>query len=416
MRRTLAVRFVTLAVLQLVLVVAVFELGGVIATGANGGPPGAEVSVYDENDRLIASTADPPLRVDSDHTRVEPTPVSGRPGRIIVRGGRFSHHRVPLLTPGNTLFVGGLVILVIGSFLTARGIVRPLRELADVARALGEGNLRVRTGLRRADEIGDVARAFNDMGARIERLRLAEKELLANVSHELRTPLTRIRVALDIAGEANPEVLRSSLAEIGIDLSELESLVEDIFTATRLDIQQGTSREAHLELHVEETSALVVCDSAADRFRARHPARPFAVEADEDLPMIEVDPVLFRRMLDNLLENAHKYSPDPESAITLRAAGCPDGSIAFVVEDHGMGIAEGDLPRLFEPFFRADRTRARGTGGVGLGLSLAKRIVEAHGGTIRVESVPGRGSNFRASVPHAGWNAGSAAQAPQQQT
>jgi two-component system OmpR family sensor kinase len=405
MRRTLAVRFVALAVLQLVLVVAVFELGGVIAMGANGGPPGAEVTVYDENDRVIASTADPPLQADSHHARVEPALVNGRPGRVIARGGLFSHHRVPILTPGNTLFVGGLVILVIGSFLTARGIVRPLRELAEMARALGEGNLRVRTGLRRADEIGDVARAFNDMGARIEQLRLAEKELLANVSHELRTPLTRIRVALEIAGEADPEVLRSSLAEIGIDLSELESLVEDIFTATRLEIQQGTSREPHLALHVEETSALVVCESAADRFRARHPARPFQVKVAEDLPMIEVDPVLFRRMLDNLLENAHKYSPDPESAITLRAAHGTQGSIAFVVEDHGMGIAEGDLLRLFEPFFRGDRTRTPGAGGVGLGLSLAKRIVEAHGGTIGVESVPGRGSNFHASVPHAGRHA-----------
>jgi len=129
----------------------------------------------------------------------------------------------------------------------------------------------VRAGLRRADEIGDVARAFNDMAVRIEQLLLAEKELLANVSHELRTPLARIRVALDIAGEADLEFGRMSLAEIGVDLSELETLIDDIFTATRLEIQQGTSRVAHFELHVEETSPAAVCQSVADRFRARLP-------------------------------------------------------------------------------------------------------------------------------------------------
>jgi two-component system OmpR family sensor kinase len=397
MRGTLAVRLAGIALLQLVLLTAVFHLGGMINARADG-PRVAQVSVYDENDRLVASTADPPLRREAERTRTETVLVNGGPGTVVARVGP-PPHRIPYLTALNTLFVGGLVILVTGSLLTARGIVRPLRELARVARALGEGDLRVRTGLRRADEIGDVARAFNDMGARVERLLLAEKELLANVSHELRTPLARIRVALDIVGEAASEVGGMPLAEIGDDLSELEILIDDIFTAARLEIQQGTSRAAHFELHVEETPALGVCQSAVQRFRARHPSRPLEVVVDEGLPRIEVDPSLFRRVLDNLLENAHKYSPDPGSTITLRALRDADGSIAFAIEDRGTGIAVDDLPRLFDPFFRADRSRTRGTGGVGLGLALAKRIVEAHGGTIRVESALARGSTFRASVP-----------------
>jgi signal transduction histidine kinase len=103
-------------------------------------------------------------------------------------------------------------------------------------------------------------------------------------------------------------------------------------------------------------------------------------------------------MLDNLLENAHKYSPDTATPIELRALP-GDTGVVFEVTDHGLGIATEDLPRVFEPFFRADRSRSRGTGGVGLGLTLAKRIVEAHGGTIDVNSTVGRGTTVRVVVP-----------------
>jgi signal transduction histidine kinase len=114
-----------------------------------------------------------------------------------------------------------------------------------------------------------------------------------------------------------------------------------------------------------------------------------------------VDPVLFRRAIDNLLDNAEKYSPDLGSAVELRAF--PDGdAVAFEVVDEGIGIRSEDLPSLFTPFFRGERSRSRGTGGVGLGLTLAKRIVEAHGGSIGVVSRAGRGATFRLRVPLVG--------------
>ncbi|HXX68759.1 MAG TPA: HAMP domain-containing sensor histidine kinase [Polyangiaceae bacterium] len=311
-----------------------------------------------------------------------------------------------VVTPVNTLLAGGLVILCLGSFLTARSIVTPLNVLARAAKALGDGNLATRSGIVRSDEIGELSRAFDDMAERIEQLVLTEKELLANVSHELRTPLARIRVALDIAEEAEGSNGSSPLAGIGADLQELERILDDILTTTRLEIASGTPRAARFELHTQTIHPEALCQSAAERFRTRHPRRPLDLVFEEALPCIEVDPVLFRRVLDNLLENAHKYSPDPAIRIGLRATRASHGDVGFAVEDRGIGIAQRDLPQLFTPFFRVDRSRTRGTGGVGLGLALAKRVVEAHGGTLCVESTFGRGTTFYASVPALGSFAG----------
>jgi signal transduction histidine kinase len=124
------------------------------------------------------------------------------------------------------------------------------------------------------------------------------------------------------------------------------------------------------------------------------------VHVDDGLPELDVDPVLFRRVLDNLLDNAHKYTFDPAPAIALTARHAGD-TVELEVADRGAGIAEADLPYVFAPFFRADRSRSRGTGGVGLGLTLAQRIVEAHGATIAVASRLGEGTRVTIRVPAA---------------
>jgi two-component system, OmpR family, sensor kinase len=134
---------------------------------------------------------------------------------------RFEHQR-PGRLPLILTMISGLVVLGVGAFLTARWIARPLSHLSHMATSLGRGDLGVRSELKRNDEVGDVARAFDEMAERIQRLLHTEKELLANVAHELRTPLARIRVALEIAGEGDAEAARASLAEIAVDLAELE--------------------------------------------------------------------------------------------------------------------------------------------------------------------------------------------------
>jgi two-component system, OmpR family, sensor kinase len=368
-RWTLAWRLSAIGVIQLVLLSAVFMGVGWLV---NGPPP----------------------------EQGEPAPMHPRPPPPPGgHGGPPPRQRAPV-SPLETLFGAGLLILGTGSLFTARSIVRPLRDLSRVANALGAGDLRARSTLERSDELGDLARAFNEMGARVEGLLMAEKELLANVSHELRTPLARIRVALDIAGEAEAQsgAGRPSLAEIGIDLAELETLIDDILTTARLDLVRSPSSASHFALHREEMAAGALCERSAERFRAKHPARPLEVAIGPGIPVLEADPVLFRRVFDNLLENAHKYSPEPTTAITLRGFREGPGAI-FEVADRGIGIAESDLAHVFTPFFRGDRSRTRSTGGVGLGLALARRIVEAHGGTIEVRSELRAGTTVRIELP-----------------
>lgn len=292
----------------------------------------------------------------------------------------------------------GLLLVGVGSVLTARWIVRPLEQLSRAARALGEGDLRARTGLTRKDEVGDVSRTFDEMAARVERLVRAEKELLANVSHELRTPLARIRVALDLAEEGDAEAARAALSEISVDLAELESLLNDVFTAARIETENNKVSPTTLALHLEDVQPSTIVDRALERFRSHHPDRRVDVAVEESLPLVRVDAVLVRRVIDNLLENAHKYSPDAAKPIDLRATGNGD-KVDFEVRDWGIGIAPEDLPNVFVPFFRGERSRSRGSGGVGLGLTLAKRIVEAHGGTIDVTSAHGAGTTARVELP-----------------
>jgi signal transduction histidine kinase len=292
-----------------------------------------------------------------------------------------------------------LLALAIASIPLARGIAAPLERLTAAARALGSGDLSARSGIDRADEVGELSRAFDEMAERLERLVRSEKELLANVSHELRTPLARIRVAVELAAEGDLDRAHRYLGEMAADLGELGRLVDDILTAARLDLAAGKSASTELPLRREPVDASELLARAADRFRAAHPDRPFEVALAGPLPSLDGDPALLRRVLENLLDNAHKYSEaGAPVALSARAEG---GALVVEVRDRGIGVDASDLPRLFTPFFRTDRSRARGTGGVGLGLALARRIVEAHGGRIAAESVPGQGTVVRFSVPGA---------------
>ena len=287
-----------------------------------------------------------------------------------------------------------LVVLALAAFPLARALARPMERLTDAARKLGTGDLSARAGMRRGDEVGELSAAFDDMAARLQGLVRAERQLLADVSHELRTPLARIRVALDLAAEGDVARARKYLEEIRVDLEELDQLLGDVLTAARLD-QAGGRGEVPLRL--QQVRAQEIVERAAERFRHSHPGRVLSVRIAGTLPGLVADPAMLRRAIENLLDNAAKYSEAP-APVELEAGS--DG-VAFLVSvrDQGIGVDPHDIPRLFTPFFRTDRSRARGTGGVGLGLALARRIVEAHGGAIEVESAPGVGTTVRFRVP-----------------
>lgn len=296
-------------------------------------------------------------------------------------------------------FVGLFVLLFALTLLVVTitlHVGHPLQRIAAAARAFGRGELTARTHLARKDELGDVGRAFDEMADRITQLMAAERELLANISHELQTPLARIRVAVDLLGDGISDRVIDLLPEISRDLGEIDRLIDDVMTNARLDFAAGALSTSSLLRRQPVAVAELLGDTEA-RFAALHPDRTLIVERPAQLPTLAVDPVLVRRALENLLANAAKYSAPP-AAITLRVALTPS-AVVFAIIDRGIGIDPADLPELFTPFFRTDRSRSRATGGTGLGLGLARRIAQAHGGRLSLESAPHQGTTVTLQLP-----------------
>jgi len=364
-----------------------------------------EMALRLDSGAAVVSVGEPPALSAADRAQVDATvrrfEVGDRPVWATRVAGSPAAMMVVTLVPRGfpveraAAFISAwLFVLALAAFPAARALARPMEKLTEAARRLGQGDLSARAGLRRADEVGELSAAFDDMASRLQGLVRSERQLLADVSHELRTPLSRIRVALDLAAEGDVARARRYLEEIRIDLEELDRLLGDVLTAARLD-QAGGGGEVPLRL--QQVKAREILDQAVERFRRAHPGRELRLQADGDLPGLVADPPMLRRAVDNLLDNAAKYSEAP--APVVLSAGREGEALRISVQDQGIGVEPQDLPRLFTPFFRTDRSRARGTGGVGLGLALAKRIVEAHGGSIDVESQPGLGTTVRFRVP-----------------
>jgi signal transduction histidine kinase len=372
----------------------------------------SSLSVYGADGKLIASNVVPalgPLKADDvARLRARDHLVAG--GRPVVtlpldprepRAGYVMYlHPPPRHQPTNpALWAAGIALVgaAIASMVLARSFVTPLSVLTNAARKLGAGDLTTRVHSGRRDEFGQLAAAFDDMADRLTMVLRSQQELLANVSHELRTPLARIRVALDLAAEGDASTAQESLQEITEDLGELERLVADVLQTAKLDLAGGRAGTLLPMRRSEHVDAHQLLDSTVQRFRAKYPRRTLLVPTDAALPSLTGDAVLLRRALDNLLENARAYS-DEDAAIEVRAERRGE-QLAILVVDHGIGIAASDLPNIATPFFRTDPSRARRTGGLGLGLSLARRIVEAHHGTLNIESELGRGTTIRILLP-----------------
>jgi two-component system OmpR family sensor kinase len=335
----------------------------------------------------LGSPAPPP----GGHVRTVVVPLSAEGDHAVVQ---IERPRPPRPDPRLDIIIV-LICLALASLVLARMIARPLHHMSRAARAFGAGDLTARSRLARQDELGELSGTFDEMAERITQLLGAQRELLASISHELRTPLSRIRVALDLAAEGDAASAHQSLRDIAEDLGELEELVNDVLAMARLEA--GGGPKAIPPLRKEEVSARAIADRALARFASHHPGRPLELHLSDEPLVVPGDPNLLRRVLENVLDNAHKYSaPDAPIEVTLQS----DGADAiFTVTDRGQGIATDDLPFLFEPFFRADRSRTRGTGGVGLGLALSKRIVDAHGGRIEIESELDEGTTVTFRIP-----------------
>jgi signal transduction histidine kinase len=281
----------------------------------------------------------------------------------------------------------GLVSLILaGTYLAIRRLLRPLRDLSDGVERLGRGELGSRVPDRgRKDELGDLARAFNGMSARLEETARAREQLLLDVSHELRSPLTRIKVALEMSPEGGAK------ESIRDDLGEMEGMIGELLESARLDSEAG-------RLDPEPVDLPALVQEVARGFEGRPPGLDLRLPARGPGFVVDADRERVRKVISNVIDNALKYSRDALAPAEIRFLREAD-AVVLSVRDHGVGIPAAEIPRIFQPFYRVDPSRSRDTGGYGLGLSLCKRIMEAHGGGVTLESESGKGALVRLRFP-----------------
>lgn len=279
-------------------------------------------------------------------------------------------------------FGAALFVLWMLAGFVARRMVRSLRELTRVAGELGAGRLESRARLRHgtSGEVGELTRAINDMATRIEHQLKSQKELLAAVSHEMRTPLSRIRLLVDI-GRENPQ--RTDIAEqIESEVVEMDALVGELLAGARVEF--GTLNVTSLD----------VAD-VAKRAWERAAISEGTLDVAPNLGQFNADATLVARALSSLLDNAKKHGGD---RVNLRVT-TTDRNVRFDVEDNGQGFAPGEEERVFAPFYQG-RSRADGeTRGIGLGLSLVRRIAEAHRGRASAKNLPSGGACVSIELP-----------------
>ena len=270
--------------------------------------------------------------------------------------------------------------------LAAAGIVFPIRKLTRTVERFGRGDLTARAKSRRRDEIGGLARSFDNMADRIERLLTGERRLLEDVSHELRSPLARLKLAVKLARTApDPKM---AFDRIERDIDRISALASEIVEMVRMEGDPQTQAMEPVDLGALLDEA--VGDSRAEKNpRDIHMDRQFTGD-------IVCNRVLLRRAIENVLGNAMRYSPD--GAPINIALHRDDQRVTISIRDYGPGVPEAALPHIFKPFYRADEARTASGSGVGLGLSIARRAVQLHRGTITAQNGE-PGLRVRISLP-----------------
>lgn len=294
---------------------------------------------------------------------------------------------------GVSLLFTAIIGLVLIFFMTRR-----LRAVTEVVTEFKDGNYDRRLPEKSNDDFGQLSRAFNRMADTIvgnmDQLKKTDdlrRELIANVSHDLRSPLASIQGYLETIKikrrDLSPEELEKYIDISLGNARDLNRMVAELFELSKLDARQ-------IEPHMESFSVSELVQDVVMKFKPTADQKQIVINAQlgEPLPQVRGDIGMIERVLSNLMENAIKYSPERSDIeiIPVRA----NGSIRVAISDHGSGIAEEDLPRIFSRYFRGTRTGAKSRPGTGLGLAISKKIMELHDSDIVVESKPNSGSTF----------------------
>ena len=379
---------------------------------------GADLAIYDATGTLIAGEilrgAMPALSDSGGNEHGTESFVT-----ISTPAGRVRVHTMPLVTNGAiagyiqsrvslaaldasitrfrvlllVTIAGGLLVAAVGSLLTATRALRPIADVTETARAiaLSRGFGRRLEPNRQHDELGELARTFNEMLGSLDAAYQAQRRFVDDAAHELRAPVTSITGNLDLLKRARdlPVVEREAvLADIHVEAARLGRLVSDLLALARADAGQQIFR-TRVELD------RVVVDGVREM-------QPLAGDVDLAIAalgaaVVDGDQDRLKQVVLILVENALRYTPaGGRVQVSLRVQA---DEAVLTVKDTGMGIASGDLPLIFDRFYRADPARSRVASGSGLGLAIAKWIVEAHNGQIEVESEPGQGAIFHVWLP-----------------
>ncbi len=302
--------------------------------------------------------------------------------QIVVSTPRISDvPQGPALIP---LVLGlGLFFLLI-AYAAVTWLFRPIRAIRTGAEHIGRGNFEFRISNIRSDQLGDLAQDINKMAGDVENMLDAKRALLLGISHELRTPLSRMRLGIEFLDDAdNAEQLRA-------EIIEMEKIVSSLLEAERLN-----SRHAQLA-----RTEVVINDLITDMlnsFFSRDLNRITVALPDEPIVAF-VDAARVTLLLKNIIANALRYSR-PEDGLVELTVLTADGDLVMTITDHGPGLSEGQAEHLGEPFYRADQSRARQSGGTGLGLYLATLVARAHDGSLRLLDTGGRGASFEVRIP-----------------
>ncbi|MCG8394173.1 MAG: ATP-binding protein [Pseudomonadales bacterium] len=294
--------------------------------------------------------------------------------------------------PMELLLVAGalsLLAVALATYLQVSPLQRRLKQLDRAVSQLGSGDLGAYANIEGNDAIGQVAATFNGMTAHIRRLIESQREMTRAVSHELRTPVARLRFGLEMLADIeSAEMRREKLNALDHDIEQLDQLIDEILTYARLE--QGTPN-----IEFKPVLLCELCEQLRDELAPICGETHISVDCDSPLLEVEAEERYLHRVLQNLVTNALRYA---RSRIVMCVED-QENRVVIHVDDDGPGIPEHERERVFKPFARLDKSRHRASGGYGLGLSIVKRIVDWHGGDIRVDASPLGGARFTVILP-----------------
>jgi signal transduction histidine kinase len=322
------------------------------------------------------------------------TPASAGDYRLVLlteRSGPLQFLLENFLNPLLGASCVGIGLSVFMALLISFWLTNSLRKFSVAASAVAQGNLETSVPVSGPTEIKSLAQAFNDMLARVKIGQQSQRDFLANVSHELKTPLTSIQGFSQAILDNATEPIRAAQI-INDEASRMRRLVDGLLDLARLDAGQAALQRGPTDL-------TPILHSVAEKLSLRATDKSVTLKVDiQTLPIIVADGDRLAQVFTNLLDNALKHTPGGGTVTLTARPDSPGGTVSVVVTDTGQGIPADDLSRIFERFYRVDKSRAAGQG-YGIGLAITKEIVQAHSGSLKAESVVGLGTKFTVRLP-----------------